>query len=101
MKSLLLGCIILWVMLPVIAQKYTPTSYPEEFQTTEESLNTHKKVPESVKDAKLGINFHWGAYTVPAYGIRVGCTLIEKTVGARDGKSTMKKRMIESLTTTN
>ncbi|MGY6647979.1 alpha-L-fucosidase [Wenyingzhuangia sp. IMCC45574] len=32
------------------------------------SLDNHKAAPEWFKDAKLGIYFHWGVYTVPAYG---------------------------------
>ncbi|MGC6432025.1 MAG: alpha-L-fucosidase [Jejuia sp.] len=43
----------------VVETKYEPNL---------ESLSKHKKVPEWFKDAKLGIYFHWGPYTVPAYG---------------------------------
>ena len=38
------------------------------YAPTVESLSQHKKVPEWFKDAKLGIYFHWGVYSVPAYG---------------------------------
>ncbi|PKQ61350.1 hypothetical protein BZG02_16295 [Labilibaculum filiforme] len=40
----------------------------QEYQETWESLSEHTKVPEWFKDAKMGIYFHWGVYTVPAYG---------------------------------
>jgi alpha-L-fucosidase len=33
-----------------------------------ESLSGHKASPEWFRDAKLGIYFHWGVYSVPAYG---------------------------------
>ena len=33
-----------------------------------ESLSKHTIAPEWFQDAKLGIYFHWGVYTVPAFG---------------------------------
>lgn len=33
-----------------------------------ESLSKHNEEPEWFKDAKFGIYFHWGIYSVPAYG---------------------------------
>ena len=33
-----------------------------------ESLSKHSDAPEWFRDAKLGIYFHWGVYSVPAYG---------------------------------
>ncbi|MEM6884580.1 MAG: alpha-L-fucosidase [Verrucomicrobiota bacterium] len=33
-----------------------------------DSLAKHQAAPEWLADAKLGIYFHWGPYTVPAYG---------------------------------
>lgn len=32
------------------------------------SLGKHQEAPQWFKDAKLGIYFHWGLYSVPAYG---------------------------------
>ncbi|MEM9261279.1 MAG: alpha-L-fucosidase, partial [Bacteroidota bacterium] len=32
------------------------------------SLAAHEEAPEWFADAKLGIYFHWGVYSVPAYG---------------------------------
>ncbi|MHB8901258.1 MAG: alpha-L-fucosidase [Thermoguttaceae bacterium] len=33
-----------------------------------QSLKSHHEAPEWFRDAKIGIYFHWGVYTVPAYG---------------------------------
>ena len=33
-----------------------------------ESLKKHDEAPEWFRDAKFGIYFHWGVYSVPAYG---------------------------------
>lgn len=33
-----------------------------------ESLSKHEAAPQWFQDAKLGIYFHWGVYSVPAYG---------------------------------
>ena len=37
------------------------------YQPTFESLETADPVPEWFKDAKFGIYFHWGVYSVPAF----------------------------------
>ena len=39
-----------------------------EFKPTWESLSRHESAPEWFKDAKFGIYFHWGVYSVPAFG---------------------------------
>ncbi len=41
----------------------TPT-----FQDNWQSLAKHEAAPEWFQDAKLGIYFHWGPYSVPAFG---------------------------------
>ncbi|MEM6643513.1 MAG: alpha-L-fucosidase [Bacteroidota bacterium] len=33
-----------------------------------ESLHSHKAAPDWFSDAKLGVYFHWGVYSVPAWG---------------------------------
>ncbi len=38
-----------------------------EYQPDWQSLSKHEAAPEWFQDAKLGIYFHWGVYTVPAY----------------------------------
>lgn len=40
----------------------------EKYSADWESLSQHNEEPEWFKDAKLGIYFHWGVYSVPAYG---------------------------------
>ncbi len=39
----------------------------QKFQPTFESLEKANPVPEWFKDAKFGIYFHWGVYSVPAF----------------------------------
>ena len=39
----------------------------KEFEPTFESLEKVNPVPEWFKDAKFGIYFHWGVYSVPAF----------------------------------
>ena len=39
-----------------------------EFKPDWSSLARHQAAPEWLKDAKLGIYFHWGPYSVPAFG---------------------------------
>ncbi|MDX1733874.1 MAG: alpha-L-fucosidase [Halioglobus sp.] len=38
------------------------------YQPALESLARHRAAPDWLRDAKLGIYFHWGVYSVPAYG---------------------------------
>ncbi len=44
-------------------EKETAPKYEESW----ESLARHNEEPEWFQDAKLGIYFHWGVYSVPAY----------------------------------
>ena len=39
----------------------------EKYEPNWESLKKHKEVPEWFRDGKIGIYFHWGLYSVPAY----------------------------------
>jgi len=41
---------------------------PEVYQPTFDSLEHADPVPDWFKDAKFGIYFHWGVYSVPAFG---------------------------------
>jgi alpha-L-fucosidase len=43
------------------------TQKQEKFQATFESLEKCNPAPEWFKDAKFGIYFHWGVYSVPAF----------------------------------
>ncbi len=49
------------------SETFKPKGYPEVYKPTWESLYKHGSAPEWLLDAKLGIYFHWGPYTVPAY----------------------------------
>ena len=40
----------------------------EAYQANWDSLSAHKQSPEWFRDAKFGIYFHWGPYSVPAFG---------------------------------
>jgi len=44
------------------------TSPDPVYEENWESLSKHEATPEWFRDAKFGIYFHWGIYTVPAYG---------------------------------
>lgn len=47
----------------------TATGFAQEnFESDWESLSKHNESPEWFRDAKFGIYFHWGPYSVPAYG---------------------------------
>jgi len=59
-KLLLIVCMLMQQTL--LAQ----TSKPK-FQPNFESLEKSNPVPEWFKDAKFGIYFHWGVYSVPAF----------------------------------
>ena len=56
----LLGALI---TVPLISRA-SESKYTEDWA----SLAAHNEAPEWFKDAKLGIYFHWGVYSVPAYG---------------------------------
>ncbi len=45
----------------------TQTENSDKYEATWESLAAHNEQPEWLKDAKLGIYFHWGVYCVPEY----------------------------------
>jgi len=57
---------VLLITLVLIGCNSTPE--PDRYQPDWESLSTHEAAPEWFRDAKLGIYFHWGVYSVPAYG---------------------------------
>lgn len=39
-----------------------------KYEASWESLSKHQEIPQWLADAKLGIYFHWGIFTVPEYG---------------------------------
>ncbi len=55
-----------WILLILIAV-FIASAHAENYTPDWASLSKHEAAPEWFKDAKLGIYFHWGAYSVPAY----------------------------------
>jgi alpha-L-fucosidase len=55
--------VIIIVTLLLSCKKNTP-----KYEAAFPSLETSNPVPEWFKDAKFGIYFHWGVYSVPAFG---------------------------------
>ena len=46
-----------------------PVAYASpDYEASEQSLAEHTAAPDWFRDAKFGIYFHWGPYTVPEYG---------------------------------
>ena len=45
-----------------------PSSAKSPYAAFEESLSDVDPTPEWFRDAKFGIDFHWGVYSVPAFG---------------------------------
>lgn len=60
--GILLGCLVGWFLL------VAAPSLRAEYQPTWTSLAQHDPAPEWFQDAKFGIYFHWGVFSVPAYG---------------------------------
>lgn len=46
----------------------TSTIEAKEYSANWKSLERYNESPEWFKDAKFGIYFHWGPYSIPAYG---------------------------------
>ncbi|MEU9242319.1 alpha-L-fucosidase [Streptomyces sp. NPDC048385] len=44
------------------------TNGPSNYTASWASVDQHPPAPEWFQDAKFGIYYHWGAYSVPAYG---------------------------------
>lgn len=60
---------LLIIMLAACAGPKKPDVTVEAHYTPDwESLSRHEASPEWFRNAKLGIYFHWGVYSVPAYG---------------------------------
>jgi alpha-L-fucosidase len=59
---------ILLLFIIGIVGNHIVQAQQQGFQPNFESLNKSNPVPEWFKDAKFGIYFHWGVYSVPAFG---------------------------------
>jgi len=49
-------------------QQTTSENTTPTYEPSWESLAQHQEAPQWFQDAKLGIYFHWGVYSVPAFG---------------------------------
>ena len=47
---------------------FSPAASAEKYEPTLGSLAKCNPAPEWFRDAKIGIYFHWGVYSVPAFG---------------------------------
>lgn len=56
------------IILALLLLPFQAASAEEPYKPTWESLRTHQPAPEWFRDAKFGIYFHWGVYSVPAFG---------------------------------
>ncbi|MBN1117180.1 MAG: alpha-L-fucosidase [Bacteroidales bacterium] len=65
MKSTVL--IFMFLSLTFLSGCDSDKNQKHKFQPTFESLEEANPVPEWFKDAKFGIYFHWGVYSVPAF----------------------------------
>ena len=66
MKNILRIAVLLSVVTIVALCQNNKASI--KFDATWQSVEKVNPVPEWFKDAKFGIYFHWGVYSVPAYG---------------------------------
>ena len=66
LSTFLIGSMI--ACCPKSEEKTTESNETKPFQPTWESLSQHEAAPEWFVDSKLGIYFHWGVYSVPAFG---------------------------------
>jgi alpha-L-fucosidase len=57
----------LFLLMTGLTSNISAQIQKQEFQPTFESLEKSNPVPEWFKDAKFGIYFHWGVYSVPAF----------------------------------
>ncbi len=58
----------LTVFIAGLMLKVSAQTRKQEYQPAFKSLDKANPVPEWFKDAKFGIYFHWGVYSVPAFG---------------------------------
>jgi alpha-L-fucosidase len=63
-RSFLITAFVLVCSFSAYAEEVAEGPYSPDWQ----SLQAHTQAPEWFRDAKFGIYFHWGVYSVPAYG---------------------------------
>lgn len=59
---------IVLVLIPIVLFSCSNNPKQQEYAPDWESLSKHEASPEWFRDAKMGIYFHWGVYSVPAFG---------------------------------
>ena len=62
MKNLKNIAVLLVFFVPILLNAQTT------YTATWASVDKHNPAPEWFQDAKFGIYFHWGVYSVPAFG---------------------------------
>jgi alpha-L-fucosidase len=63
-----LSFLLLTLFVACAGPKKPEVTEVDAYEANWESLAKHNASPEWFRDAKLGIYFHWGVYSVPAYG---------------------------------
>jgi alpha-L-fucosidase len=62
----------IWILLTAVSIAIVPAiasaAESEPYTADWESLERHQAAPDWFRDAKFGIYFHWGVYSVPAFG---------------------------------
>jgi len=56
------------LLVAVLAAAAPAAQKPKPYTANWESLKKHEASPKWFRDAKFGIYFHWGVYSVPAFG---------------------------------
>jgi alpha-L-fucosidase len=64
----LIKVLILILVFASCKNPETKIETKKNYEANWESLSNHKADPEWFNDSKFGIYFHWGVYSVPAYG---------------------------------
>ncbi|MEL6389634.1 MAG: alpha-L-fucosidase [Bacteroidota bacterium] len=62
-----ISIVILWTAFLVSCRPSQKDALSTTYEADWESLAEHDEAPEWFADSKLGIYFHWGVYSVPAY----------------------------------
>jgi len=69
---LIFMCAVFFLMISACSEKTTSepisTAQKTKYVPEWESLYEYNEAPEWFRDAKFGIYFHWGVYSVPAFG---------------------------------
>ncbi|WP_216855267.1 alpha-L-fucosidase [Paenibacillus alba] len=65
-RNLVYGTLMLSLTFPIAIPSVSATT-STTYQPTWTSVDQHTPAPEWFKDAKFGIYYHWGVFSVPAY----------------------------------